>query len=113
MPSTGRGSIDSTASENNFANTPRLCTASAMTPANGPRPTATTNIRANTISLMARHASINRRTGCTTQAGQTLAALRIENGTPNKTASAVPQAARYQHVGDIAVPVLEIRPQDS
>ena len=65
----------------------------AITPANGPRPTATTNISANTISLMARQASIRRRTGCTIHCGQTLAALRIENGTPNTTASAVPQIA--------------------
>jgi hypothetical protein len=65
----------------------------AMTPANGPRPTATTNISANTISLMARQASIKRRTGCTTHCGQMLAALRIANGIPNTTASVVPQIA--------------------
>src|SRR5699024_12031081 len=35
----------------------------ASTPANGPRPTATTNSMAKTISLMARQASIRRRTG--------------------------------------------------
>ena len=64
-----------------------------MTPAKGPRPTATTNISANTISLMARQASISRRAGCTTHCGQMLAALRIENGMPNTTASAVPQIA--------------------
>ena len=64
-----------------------------MTPAKGPRPTATTNISANTISLMARQASISRRVGCTIHCGQILLALRIENGMPNKTASAVPQMA--------------------
>jgi hypothetical protein len=42
---------------------------------------------------MARHASIRRRTGWTIHCGQTLAALRIENGIPNTTASAVPQIA--------------------
>src|SRR5262249_24227752 len=59
----------------------------------GARPTATTNISAKTISLMARQASIRRRTGCTIHCGQTLAALRIENGMPNATASAVPHIA--------------------
>jgi hypothetical protein len=83
----------STASEKSFAKTPRLWTASAITPANGPSPTATTNISANTISLMARQASIRRRTGCTTHCGQMLAEARMENGMPNTTASAVPQIA--------------------
>ena len=93
MPSIGCGSIASTASENNFENTPVLWTNNAITPANGPSPTATTNISANTISLMARHASISRRTGCTIHCGQILAAARIENGMPNTTASTVPQIA--------------------
>ena len=66
---------------------------SAITPANGPRPTATTNSSAKTISLMARQASISRRTGCTIQAGQILADDRIANGMPKTTASAVPQIA--------------------
>ena len=55
--------IASTASENSLARMPVVCTQSASTPANGPRPTATTNSNANTISLMARQASIKRRTG--------------------------------------------------
>src|SRR3546814_9646277 len=43
MPSTGCGSIASTASENSLARMPVVCTNSAMAPANGPRPTTTTN----------------------------------------------------------------------
>ncbi len=72
---------------------PMLCTASASTPASGPRPTATTNSRANTISLIARNESIMRRTGCTIHAGHTLAEPRMANGMPKNTASAVPQTA--------------------
>ena len=53
----------STASENSLASMPVVWIHSASTPANGPRPTATTNSMANTISLMARDASIRRRTG--------------------------------------------------
>lgn len=53
----------STASAKSLASTPVVCTQSASTPANGPRPTATTNSIANTISLMARQLSINRRIG--------------------------------------------------
>ena len=53
----------STASENSLASTPVVCTHSASTPAKGPRPTATMNSIANTISLMARQASIRRRIG--------------------------------------------------
>ena len=63
MPSTGRGSIASTASENSLARMPVVWTNRASTPAKGPRPTATTNSMAKTISLMARQASISRRTG--------------------------------------------------
>src|SRR5690606_7641999 len=43
IPSTGPGSIDSTASANNLANTPVVPTNSAKVPAKGPKPTATTN----------------------------------------------------------------------
>ena len=83
----------STASENSLATMPMLCTASASTPASGPSPTATTNSSANTISLMARQASIRRRTGCTTHCGQTLAEARMAKGMPKNTASAVPHTA--------------------
>ena len=62
-PSTGRGSMVSTASANSLASTPVVCTHSASTPANGPSPTATMNSIANTISLIARAASISRRIG--------------------------------------------------
>src|SRR3546814_6060709 len=60
-PSTGPGSIASTASANSLASTPVVPTNKAITPANGPRPTATTNSMAKTISLMERKASITRR----------------------------------------------------
>jgi hypothetical protein len=53
----------STASANSLASTPVVWIHSASTPAKGPRPTATMNSMANTISLMARQASIRRRTG--------------------------------------------------
>ena len=72
---------------------PVLWMKSAMTPAKGPRPTATTKSSAKTISLMARDASISRRTGCTTHCGQTLDELRIAKGMPRITASAVPHTA--------------------
>ena len=63
MPSTGPGSMASTASESSLESTPVVWMNSAITPANGPRPTATTNSIAKTISLMARQASIRRRIG--------------------------------------------------
>ena len=63
MPSTGRGSIASTASEKSLARMPVVWMKSAITPANGPSPTATTKSTAKTSSLMARKASISRRTG--------------------------------------------------
>ena len=63
MPSTGCGSIASTASAKSLASTPAVWIHNASTPANGPRPTATTKSMANTISLMARQASISRRMG--------------------------------------------------
>ena len=93
MPSTGRGSIASTASENSFASTPVVCTNSAITPAKGPRPTATTNSTAKTSSLIARKASISRRTGCTTQTGAMLLDDRMPNGTAAITDSTEPQTA--------------------
>jgi hypothetical protein len=63
MPSTGRGSTASTASANSLARMPVVWTQSAGTPAKGPRPTATTNNMAKTISLIDRQISIRRRTG--------------------------------------------------
>ncbi len=62
-PSTGPGSIASTASAKSLASTPVVLMNSASTPANGPRPTATTKSMAKTISLIERQASITRRTG--------------------------------------------------
>jgi len=53
----------STASANNLARTPVVLIHSASTPANGPSPTATTNSIANTISLIERKASMQRRSG--------------------------------------------------
>ena len=93
MPSTGRGSMASTASENSLASVPVVCTARASTPANGPRPTATMNSIANTISLMARQASIRRRTGWCSQAGAMLADAASPSGTAATMASSVPQTA--------------------
>ena len=93
MPSTGCGSIASTASENSLAKMPVVCTKIASTPANGPRPTATTNNIANTISLIARDASMRRRTGWCTHAGVRFDEHSSPNGTPKTTASAVPQSA--------------------
>src|SRR3546814_20652560 len=61
-PSTGPGSIASPASANSLASTPVVPMNSAITPANGPRPTATTNSMANTISLMERKAYMTRPT---------------------------------------------------
>jgi hypothetical protein len=51
------------------------------------------NSIANTISLMARAASITRLTGCRTQAGAMLADDSRPSGTANTTASAVPHTA--------------------
>lgn len=93
MPSTGRGSIASTASENSLARVPVVCTASARTPAKGPSPTATMNSIANTISLIARQASISRRAGWRTQGGAMFEALRRPIGTAATTARTVPQIA--------------------
>ena len=62
-PSTGPGSMASTASANSLARTPVVLIHKARTPAKGPRPTATTNNMANTISLIERKASITRRSG--------------------------------------------------
>src|SRR5450830_2054664 len=93
MPSTGCGSIASTASENNFDKVPVVATNKASTPANGPSPTATTNSIANTISLIARAASIKRRTGWLTQGGAMLEDASRPHGTAHTTARAVPQTA--------------------
>ena len=68
-------------------------TQSASTPANGPSPTATTNSIANTTSLIARAASISRRTGWRTQTGAMLADERRPNGIAHSTERAVPQTA--------------------
>jgi hypothetical protein len=51
------------------------------------------NSMANTISLMARHASINLRTGCSTQRGARLCADISPNGTAQTMASTVPHSA--------------------
>ena len=83
----------STASENSLASVPVVCTVSARTPANGPSPTATMNSIANTISLMARQASISRRTGWWIHAGAMLALDSRPIGTAASTASSVPQRA--------------------
>ena len=83
----------STASENSLASTPVVCTHSASTPAKGPRPTATTKISANTISLIERQASSTRRTGWFTHQGATLLAASSESGTAPTMASAVPHSA--------------------
>ena len=116
MPSTGRGSTASTASENSLAMMPMLCTASASTPASGPSPTATTNSSANTISLMARQASISRRTGCTTHCGQTLAEREDgerdaeehgERGAPHGDLD------RLHHLPRVGVPVVEVGAQEA
>eukprot|EP01139_Manchomonas_bermudensis_P016542 Amastigsp_a513194_7.p3 type:complete len:104 gc:universal Amastigsp_a513194_7:592-281(-) len=93
MPSTGCGSIDSTASEKSLARMPVVWIHSASTPANGPRPTATMNNMANTISLIARAASISRRTGWRTQTGAILAEDSSASGIAQTTASAVPHKA--------------------
>lgn len=92
-PSTGCGSIASTASANSFARMPVVCTHSASTPAKGPSPTATTNSIANTNSLMLRQTSIIRRTGRATHHGATLPAHSRPHGTAHSTASPVPQMA--------------------
>ena len=73
-----------------------------MTPAKGPRPTATTNISANTISLMARQASISRRVGCTIHCGQILLALRIENGQFDLQTIAVKYIRSFELLGKSA-----------
>src|ERR1700761_871917 len=93
MPSTGRGSMASTASENSLASTPVVCTHSASTPENGPRPTAETNSSAKTISLIARKASSMRRTGWCIHHGVRLDDASSASGTEQTTASAVPHSA--------------------
>ena len=92
-----------------------LWTNSAITPANGPSPTATTNISANTISLMARQASIRRRTGCTTHCGQMFAEDRIANGMPKtdrERRAPDRDLDRDDHVREIVVPIVEIGMQE-
>jgi hypothetical protein len=93
MPSTGCGSMDSTASAKSLARMPVVCTHNASTPAKGPRPTATTNSIANTISLIARQASISLRTGWWIQAGARFDEHSSPNGTAQATARAVPHSA--------------------
>ena len=66
---------------------------SAMTPANGPRPTATTNSTAQTISWMARKKSISRRQGCRMYQGTMLCADRMPKGMASNTDRTVPQRA--------------------
>ena len=83
----------STASAKSLASTPVVCTHSASTPANGPSPTATMNSIAKTISLIARHASITRRIGCTIHIGAMLCADINPHGTAHTSDSAVPHTA--------------------
>src|SRR5690606_6320906 len=92
-PSTGPGSIASTASANSLANTPVVPRNSASVPAKGPRPTATTNNIAKTISLMERNASISRRTGWQIHQGTRLDEDSMPSGIPKIIASTVPQTA--------------------
>ena len=65
----------------------------ASTPAKGPSPTATMNSIANTISLMARQASMTRRTGWYTQRGTMLDEDSRPKGTAHATARKVPHSA--------------------
>jgi hypothetical protein len=83
----------STASENSLASTPPVFSASAMTPANGPSPTATMNRVPITRSGIERSRFIRRRIGCCSQIGEMLRAQARPNGTARITASAVPQSA--------------------
>ena len=93
IPSTGRGSMPSTASLNSLPSTPVVCTKSASVPANGPSPTATMKMKANTISLIARSASRPRRTGWRTHQGLRFAALSNPSGTAAITARKEPHNA--------------------
>ena len=92
-PSTGPGSMASTASANSLARTPVVLIHNASTPAKGPRPTATTNNMANTISLIERKASITRRSGWCTHHGVMLSAHKMPSGTEQTMANTVPQRA--------------------
>ncbi len=62
-------------------------------PAKGPRPTATTKSMAKTSSLMARQASISRRTGWWTHQGVRFSEDSRLAGMATSTASRVPQMA--------------------
>lgn len=92
-PSTGPLSMDSTASENSLASTPPVFSASAMTPAKGPRPTATMNRVPTTRSGIERSRFISRRIGCCSHTGETLRAQARPNGMAITTAKAVPHMA--------------------
>ncbi|MNZ79264.1 hypothetical protein D3C78_978630 [compost metagenome] len=83
----------STASENSLASVPAVWIHSASTPANGPRPTATTKSMANTTSLIARKASSRRRTGWNTHQGTMLLEASSDSGIAVSTARAVPHSA--------------------
>ena len=63
MPSTGCGSMASTASAKSLARVPVVCMKRARTPAKGPSPTALMNSMAKMISLIERQASMARRIG--------------------------------------------------
>ncbi|OIQ64525.1 hypothetical protein GALL_539230 [mine drainage metagenome] len=85
--------MDSTASENSLASTPPVLSARAMTPANGPRPTATMNSMPITRSGTERNRFMSRRIGCCSQGGETLRAQARPKGMARITASAVPHSA--------------------
>ena len=102
----------STASEKSFASVPVVWMVSASTPASGPSPTAATKINANTSSLIARKASISRRTGKTIQAGARLVDDSKTEGDredDRKERSPNGHLHRFEHQFEIASPVAEIR----
>ena len=83
----------STASENSLASTPPVLIAKAITPAKGPRPTATMNRVPITRSGIERRTFINIRIGCCSQIGERLREQARPNGTAITTARKVPQSA--------------------
>ena len=114
-PSTGPLSMDSTASENSLASTPPVLSASAMTPANGPRPTATMNRVPTTRSGIERSRFISSRIGCCSQSGETLREQARPKGMAISTASVgAPHGDldRQPHLGDVEPPVGEVRLQE-
>ena len=94
MPSAGRLSEASIASENNFPNVPKSDMAIARMPANGPRPTTLMKISAQISTSTPRIASRKRRTAkCVKMFGTTFLAASSPTGSARIAAASVPRSA--------------------